>query len=205
MENTPNKFFMVSYKLYTTNANGDKKMVEEAPLTRPYQFITGMGLVLDAFEAQLKDLSQGDKFDFVIPCDQAYGARDEEQVAPLKREIFEVDGNFDSERIYAGAVVPLVDGEGHQFNATVVGVTDTEVTVDLNYPLAGCDLNFVGQVVDARPATAEEIQGVLNMMSGEGCGCGCDDCEGCGEQEPGNCEKSEGGCGSHSGGCCHGH
>lgn len=188
---------MVSYKLYTTTKGGEKKLVEEAPLTRPYQFISGMGLVLDAFEAELKELNQGDKFDFVIPCEQAYGPRDEEQVGTLAREIFEVDGQFDSDRIYAGAIVPLVDAEGHQFQAQIIDVTATEVKVDFNYPLAGSDLNFVGEVVEARPATPDEVQGLMNMMNGEG-GCDCGSCEGdCGDGQ-------EGGCGGHEG-CGHTH
>ncbi len=193
MEQTSNKFIMVSYKLYTINASGEKEMVEEAPLVHPYQFITGMGMVIDSFEDQIKGLSQGDSFDFVIPCDEAYGQREEEHVIKLGREVFEVEGSFDTERIYAGAVVPLVDSEGHQFNATIVSVDQAEVTVDLNNPLSGFDLNFVGKVVDAREATQEEIQGVINMMSGQGCGCGCE-----GHEENKDC----GGCG---GGCGHEH
>ncbi len=194
MENTENKFYMVSYKLYTLDANGEKKMVEEAPLARPYQFVTGMGMVIDAFEAQMNALSQSDNFDFVIPSADAYGDREDEQVATVGREIFEIDGKFDSERIYAGAIVPLVDSEGHQFNATIIEVTPTNVTVDLNHPFAGNDLNFVGQVIEARPATDEEIQGVLSMLSSDGCGCGCGDCEGCSGDEQEDCE---GGCCNH--------
>ena len=92
--------------------------------------------------------------------------------------------------IFAGNVVPLMDSEGHRLNAQVVEVTDSHVKVDLNHPLAGCDLNFVGEVVEMRDATNEEIQGLINMMSGEGCSCGCDSCGG----------DCEGGC---EGGHCH--
>lgn len=183
---------MVSYKLYTINANGEKEMVEEAPLVHPYQFVSGMGMVIDSFENRIKDLAQGDSFDFVISCEEAYGPRDEQHVIKLGREVFEVDGRFDSERIFDGAVVPLVDSEGHQFNATIVSVNEAEVTVDLNNPLSGYDLNFVGQVVEARPATEEEIQSVHNMLNGQDCGCGCGDCGDCGEETDSGCG---GGCG----------
>lgn len=183
---------MVSYKLYTINANGEKEMVEEAPLVHPYQFVSGMGMVIDSFENRIKDLAQGDSFDFVISCEEAYGPRDEQHVIKLGREVFEVDGRFDSERIFDGAVVPLVDSEGHQFNATIVSVNEAEVTVDLNNPLSGYDLNFAGQVVEARPATEEEIQSVLNMQNGQDCGCGCGDCGDCGEEADSGCG---GGCG----------
>jgi FKBP-type peptidyl-prolyl cis-trans isomerase SlyD len=41
---------------------------------------------------------------------------------------------------------------------TVVEVTDDEVTVDGNHPLAGKTLRFSGVVTDVRPATQEELE-----------------------------------------------
>jgi FKBP-type peptidyl-prolyl cis-trans isomerase SlyD len=178
-----NKYITVAYKLYVMQ-NGQKELVEEATVEHPFQFISGMGAVLERFEGELTPLKAGDKFDFTIPYAEGYGEYYAEGVRTVAKEMFTIDGVFDAERIYEGAVIPLQDNEGHHFYATVVEVTDADVTVDLNHPHAGKDLTFVGEVVTSRPATNEEIQGMLNMMSGEGCGCGCcsGDCEdGCGE------------------------
>ena len=61
----------------------------------------------------------------------------------------------------------------------------------MNHPLAGADLTFVGEVIESRPATNEEIQEIVNMMGG-GCSCGCGDCgSDCGDHECGE------GCGCH--------
>ena len=120
MENTPNVFYMVAYKLYAIAPDGTKTLREEATLVRPYQFITGVGLVLEAFENRIKALRQGQKFDFTLSKDEAYGDRDEESVLDLPRSTFEVDGRFDKEQIYDGAIIPLQDSEGHRFPATVV-------------------------------------------------------------------------------------
>lgn len=191
METTPNKYITVAYELYVTE-DGERDLVEKATKEHPFQFISGLGTTLEAFEEQLKDLNVGDKFEFTIPSDQAYGEYNEEHVLDLPKNIFEIDGKFDNERIFAGNVVPLMNADGQRMNGTVVEIKDDVVIMDLNHPLAGDDLTFVGEIVESRPATNEEIQGTINMMSGEGCGCGCDSCgDGCGDDECG--------CGGH----CH--
>ena len=158
MEKAENKYITVAYKMYMVE-DGVKDFGEEAPVEHPFQFISGMGLTLDAFENQVKGLAEGDTFDFTIPCAEAYGEYDEEHVIELPKSVFLIDGKFDDEHVNV-------------------------VVMDMNHPLAGCDLNFVGQVVTSRPATNEEIAEMTRMLSG-GCGGGC---EGCG-----------GGCGD---GCC---
>lgn len=163
-------------------------MMEEATAEHPFQFISGLGTTLDTFESQVKDLQAGEKFDFTIPATDAYGEYDDDLVKDVPREVFEIHGRMDEKLVSAGNVVPLVDNEGHQFNATVVEVKETVVVMDLNHPLAGADLNFIGEIVENREATPEEIQGTLNMMAGGGCNCsGCD------------CEEDHQDCGGH----CH--
>lgn len=178
METTPNKYITVAYELYVME-DGKRDLVEKAPKEHPFQFISGLGTTLDAFEAQLKDLNAGDKFEFTIPYTEAYGEYNDDHVLDLPKNIFEIDGKFDSERIFAGNIVPLMNADGNRLNGTVVEVKEDIVVMDLNHPLAGEDLTFIGEIVENRPATNEEIQGTLNMISSEGCGCGCcgGDCE----------------------------
>ena len=121
----------------------------------------------------------------------AYGDYDEEHVIDLPKEIFLIDGKFDSEHIVEGAVIPLMTSDGHRVNGSVVEVKDKVVVMDMNHPLAGCALNFVGQVVTNRPATNQELADAARMMSG-----GCGGCGGCGGDNDCDCES---GCG----GCCH--
>lgn len=193
METAENKYITVAYKLYTIE-DGEKELVEEAKAEHPFQFISGMGTTLEAFESQIVPLKKGDKFDFTIPSAEAYGEYNDEHVLDLPKHIFEIEGKFDSERSVAGNIVPLMDSEGRRMNGTVVEVKPDIVVVDMNHPLAGADLNFVGEVVESRPATNEEIQEVVNMMGGGGCSCGCDSCgDGCGD----GC--GDHGCGDHCG------
>jgi FKBP-type peptidyl-prolyl cis-trans isomerase SlyD len=181
METVENKYITLAYKLYTIE-NGEKEFTEEAPAEHPFQFISGLGLTLESFENQVKDLNKGDKFDFTIKAEEAYGEYDEEHVIDLPKNIFEIEGKFDSERVVEGAVIPLMTSEGQRINGSVVEVKDDVVVMDMNHPLAGCDLNFVGEITENRPATNDELLEMARMMSGGGCsggcggGCNCGDC-----------------------------
>lgn len=168
-----NKFIKLAYSLYTISEDGKQELVERTSANQPFQFISGLGMVLDAFEEQVADLNADDEFNFVIPAERAYGAYTEEHVIAMPRETFSIDGHFDTDHIYPGADIPLVNEDGTRFEGIVKAVDADKVTIDLNHPLAGCTLQFKGHIVEARDASAEELQGALNLMSGEECGCGC--------------------------------
>ena len=194
-----NKYITVAYELYTDNEKGIHELVEKAPVEHPFQFITNMGVALDAFEAKVAALAEGENFDFTLTADEAYGPYEEAHVIDLDKEVFCIDGRFDKNTIYPGNVIPLVNADGNRFQGLILEVTDSKVKVDLNHPLAGKDLHFRGEVVTSRPATVAEIQAMAQMLSGEGsCGCGCDDCGG-------GCHDHDHHHGHGEGGCCGGH
>ena len=193
MEKADNKYITVAYKLYTVE-DGEKDFTEEAPATHPFQFISGLGMTLEAFESQLNNLNQGDTFDFTLTPEEAYGDYNDEHVIDLPKEIFMIDGKFDNEHVVEGAVLPLMTNDGQRINGSVVEVKEDVVVMDMNHPLAGCSLNFVGEVITSRAATNEEITEAVQMMSG-GCGGSCGGCGGgCGDGECGDSCGCEGGC-----------
>lgn len=185
-----NRYIAVAYQLYTKDKEGKRELVENATKEQPFQFVSGLGMTLDDFEKQIVDLQKGGGFDFELTPEQAYGEYEEERVVKVPRQTFEIDGRLDKQYIYEGAVVPLQNADGQRFNGLIQKIGDTEVTLDLNHPLAGKALIFIGEVVDTREATKEEITATLKMLTGEGgcgCGCGCDDCESCGPEHDENC------------------
>ena len=177
MENKPNKFISIAYKLYV-GGEGEEELMEEATATQPFQFISGFGIALDAFEQNVASLEKGQEFDFKLSKEQAYGEYSAEHVLDLDREIFSINGHFDHEHIYPDAVIPLQNEEGNRFYGRVVSVGEEKVKVDLNHPLAGETLHFVGTILENRMATTEEINHLIKHMTGDGCGCSCDDCDG---------------------------
>ena len=191
MENK-NQYMEVSYQLYVDGEQG-LELMEEATQERPFQWITGFGFALDAFESQLAGLEKGAAFDFTIPKEQAYGDYIEERVLDLAREMFCIEGKFDEEHIYPDAIIPLQNEDGQRFYGRVVEIGADKVKVDLNHPLAGETLHFKGQVLENRPATNKEIEMMLPHCGG--CGGGCGSCGGdCGGDCGGNCGGNCGGC-----------
>ena len=197
MKITANKSVSAEYELYVDGeTEGELELMERATAEQPLSFIYGVGMMLPKFEENIFGLATGDKFDFTIENEDAYGPYEDENVLDLDRSIFEIDGKLDEEVVFEGNVVPLMDNEGHRINAQVVEVTDTHVKVDLNHPLAGENLHFKGSILEVREASEKELAA---LQSGGGCGCGSGGCgdEGCGcddGEEGGSCGS---GCGCH--------
>ncbi|MBC8627000.1 peptidylprolyl isomerase [Alloprevotella sp. Lung230] len=208
MDTKQHRYITVAYTLYADNEAGIHEQLEEAPAAHPFQFITHLGMALDSFEERVRDLNEGDTFDFTLTVEEGYGPYEEERVIEVPKTAFHINGRFDKDTVYPGAVLPLVNEEGYRFDGLVVDVKDEVVVIDLNSLYAGKELHYKGHVVTARPATDAEIQGAINMLSGEGCGCGCghdhdedghDHC-GCHHDHEDGHHDGCGGCG-----CDHGH
>ena len=192
MADNKNKFLSVEYELYSEK-DGEKSLEEQTGSDHPFDFITGFGIALDAFEQQLMGYEKGSSFDFVLQPSEAFGPYEPAGVHKMPRETFTVDGKFDSDHIYEGAIITLMDNEDHRFMAQVKKIEDDGVTLDTNHPLAGKALNFKGLVRENRDATEEELQHLIKKLTGG--------CEGCGHHKEGCGE----GCGHHKegcGGCC---
>lgn len=187
MEKTTHRYIVANYKLYTDN-QGEAVLEEATSEEKPFAFLTGFGMTIEAFEEAIRDLNTGDEFDFVIECDKAYGTYEAERVVDLDKAIFSVNNHFDHENIFEGAVVPLENEDGNRFLGRVVSIGDEKVRIDLNHPLAGKDLNFKGTIIEAREATDNEVEGFIKHIENHHCGCG--DCEG-------GCGHDHDGCGHH--------
>lgn len=191
-----NRFITANYQLYSV-VDGKKELEEQTSEEHPFQFITGFGISLDAFEQNVIGLENGSDFDFSLQPSDAFGEYIPEGVHKLAKETFTVNGHFDNENIYEGAVITLMDNEEHRFMAKVVKIEEDGVTVDTNHPLAGKILNFKGKVIENRDATDEEIKHLIKHLTGG--------CNGCGHHHGEGCESCGDGCGHNEEGCGCGH
>lgn len=189
----------IDYKLYVIDADGNAELEEETTKDEPFRYLSGFSMTLEKFEQETAGLNVGDTFDFTLTKDEAYGDYYDERVLMLSKEMFCINGKFDSQNIQIDALVPLQNEDGQRFLGHVLDITDTQVKMDLNHPLAGKTLNFKGTVVEKEEATPQEIQAMIAHLTGAGGGCG-----GCSGGSCGSCGGgcSDGGCnGGSCGGC----
>lgn len=166
---------MVSLKYVLRESDSSGNIVEEVNSDNPLNFLYGAGQMLPHFESNIENLSEGDKFEFKLTSDEAYGEKREELVVDLPMSVFEVDGKVDESILKVGNQVPMADAQGRRFIGTVLSVDDATVKMDFNHPMAGTGLHFTGEILDVRDATSEE----LSQKNDEGCSsCGSND--GCG-------------------------
>ena len=175
-----NKFMSVVYQLYTIDGE-EKQLEEQTSPERPFEFITGFGVALDAFEQKLMPMEKGSSFDFTLQPAEAFGQYEPEGVHKVDRGIFMINGHFDHENIFEGAIITLMNNEDQRFMAKVKKIEEDGVTIDTNHPLAGKILNFTGSVIENREATEEEVQHMIKHLTGGCSGCGHHHGEGCGE------------------------
>lgn len=201
MQISDNKYVTVTYDL-NVGEGEERELMERATVQQPLEFIFGTNSMLEAFEDQLRGLSQGDTFSFRLTPEEAYGDYDDTKLLELPKNIFEIDGKIDKEVLFEGNTLPMMDSSGNRLVGSVVSIGDEVVTMDFNHPLAGEIMHFEGTVMGVREASVEEIAA---LFSGGGCGCGSGGC-GSGEDDGCGCgsfdESPAGGCGCGSGGCC---
>ena len=178
-----NRNIKVQYKLYAPMGEEKKiEMIEETRPDMPFHFISGMGMVLEALENKLYPLQEGETFKITLSEEEAYGPFIPEGVQEVPVEAFFIEGKLDTEHIYEGAVVPLMNADGERFNGTIAEIKEKVVVVDLNHPLAGENLHFVGKVLNLRDVTEGELKALHHRGCGGGCG-GCKgSCEDCGSE-----------------------
>lgn len=190
-----NNYYAVKYKLFAIK-DGETTLFEEATEQQPFTFISGFGITLPKFAKETENLNTGDKFDFTIDKAEAFGTYMKEHVIQLDKEALSMNGTFPEHIVYVGATIPLQNADGNKFMGRVLSISNDKVEIDLNHPLAGYDLQYQGEVLECHEATNEEIQSLINSMSG--CGGGCHGgCHGDGGCDGGNCQ-GDGGC---KGGC----
>jgi FKBP-type peptidyl-prolyl cis-trans isomerase SlyD len=149
----------VSVNYYLTANKGDapEELIEETSKEQPFVFLYGFGNVLPDFETALNGKQKGDKFDIRINAKNGYGLYEKEYVVKIDKAAFEIDGKFDDVRVKVGEELEMTDADGNPLTGKVLSISNDGVEMDFNHPLAGYDLHFIGEVLEVRAASQEEL------------------------------------------------
>lgn len=130
---------------YTGTLDNDEEF-DSSQGREPLEFVVGAGMVIPGFEAAVEGKSKGDKVSVSIPPEKAYGLHNDEMVIIVPRS--EVPDNIEPEE---GMWLQIALDEG-EVDVVMTRVTDKEVELDGNHPLAGETLHFSIEIVDIKPA-----------------------------------------------------
>jgi FKBP-type peptidyl-prolyl cis-trans isomerase SlyD len=117
----------------------------------PLAILFGHGAIIPGLETALAGHVAGDRFNVVVPPDQAYGLRREDYTQRVPKKYFR-----DGDRLVPGMTTVLRTEDGHR-SVTVVKVGSSVIDVDLNHPMAGKTLNFAIELIDVRDPSEEEL------------------------------------------------
>ena len=95
----------------------------------------GQGMLIKGFENALVGMEEGEEKTVKIPASEAYGERREELVHELARDKEKDQG------AEVGMMV-VVNMEGRQIPARISALTEENISLDFNHPLAGKELTF---------------------------------------------------------------
>jgi FKBP-type peptidyl-prolyl cis-trans isomerase 2 len=125
---------------------------------QPLSFLVGANQVIPAFETNVISMKAGQTKKFTIKAKEAYGDPDPSKIVTLPK-----DQRFTGIDLKEGATIfannKAPDGRVIQTPMKVVKVTDSEVTMDYNHPLAGKDLTFEVKVVEVQQPQAGQPTG----------------------------------------------
>jgi len=116
------------------------EVFEDTTQGEPFVFEVGSPEIIPGLSEAVLGMTEGEEREVVIPKEKAFGERDENLIRSIPREVL----NLDVEPIPGMMLNLIVDTpQGEMtFPALVMEVTEDEIVLDLNPPLAGEDLYF---------------------------------------------------------------
>jgi FKBP-type peptidyl-prolyl cis-trans isomerase 2 len=124
----------------------------------PLKFEVGAGNIISGFDNSVIGKSVGDEYELRLNPSEAYGDYKDGLLQSISKDQFPPE-----QEPKVGMLVLLVGTQGQPFPATIKEVEDDIVTLDLNHPMAGKELNFKIKIVETG----------CEPDPPHSCGCGC--------------------------------
>lgn len=123
--------------IHYTGTLADGETFDSSEGRDPLEFTVGAGQIIPGLDQAIPGMALGDKKVVEVPADQAYGPSD-----PNARQAVPRTEIPDEIPLEPGTQLQMQTPDGQVVPVMVAEVSETEVTLDANHPLAGQDLTF---------------------------------------------------------------
>ena len=110
----------------------------------PLEFVCASGMMIPGFDYAVGSMDVGEVVNVHLMPEEAYGMPRPEMIVTVEKRL--VEGSEDLE---VGDKVTLADQLGRPYSATVTAADDTNITFDCNHEMAGKELNFRIELLEA--------------------------------------------------------
>ena len=132
-------------KIHYTGTLDDGTQFDSSQGRDPLEFEVGSGQVIPGFDKAVEGMTVGDSKSVRIEADEAYGPRHEQLIQQVERSVLPDDLNPET-----GMALQSSSPDGQVTQFVVTDVSDENITVDANHPLAGQALSFDIELVDIK-------------------------------------------------------
>lgn len=133
-------------QVHYTGTLTDGTIFDSSAGRSPLEFTVGSGQVIKGFDEGVAGMNQGESKTINIPVEDAYGPANEDMIFTLNRT--DIPNDIPLE---VGMTLNMhEDGNPQPIPVIVRDLTDTNVTLDANHPLAGQDLTFEVELVGVK-------------------------------------------------------
>ena len=133
-------------KVHYTARLDDGRVFDSSKERDPLQLTIGEGKPFPGLDEALTEMEPGEERTVTIPADRGYGPHRPELLVAVDRTEFPNDI-----QPQVGQRLQVRHEQGQVSVVTVADVSDEQVTLDANHPLAGRDLTLELQLVEVAP------------------------------------------------------
>ena len=130
-------------RVHYTGTLADGSQFDSSVGREPFELTIGSGQVIPGFEDALVGMAAGDTRSVTLEPNDAYGPHDPQLLHVVERARVPADVDLS-----VGTVLQASDPGGNPVRLLVVELSDDNVTLDANHPLAGKALTFELQLVE---------------------------------------------------------
>ena len=139
---------------YTGTLPENGEVFDSSEGREPLTFLVGHNQMIPGFEEEILGAKIGEKREFTLTAERAYGDRDEAGVLQIPREQF---AQLEAEATLKVGLQLVAQMPHGPSPFTITELSDELITADFNHTLAGKSLTFVVDIVELRQATDEEV------------------------------------------------